>query len=173
MVRAVTVPMQMAWLPWVIRSVSRQEKAVARGSTGPSGRGVIVSPSKRAAGFSGEEPAKARATSTASSGSTLTQKAPFSITARAMRLSVRRQMSTEGGSAESEEKALTVAPARPETPSVVTTVTVAATCRMAAKKASRSTLRVSEVTGGAPVSGADPLGSPEMWRGKGNPVPGP
>ncbi|GAB4289613.1 MAG: hypothetical protein Kow0058_08950 [Roseovarius sp.] len=57
-----------------------------------------------------------------------------------MRLSSRRQTSTDGGSADSEVKALTVAPAMPAGPSVVTTVTVAATWRIAAMKASRAAL---------------------------------
>ena len=125
-----TVPMQIAWLPCIIRSVSAQENAVARGRIGPSSSWIDPSAAKRAAGSSGDGTAKARAIPTASSDSTLTQKPRFSATLRAIRLSERRQTRTEGGSAVSEVKALTVAPARPAGPSVVTTVTVAATCRM-------------------------------------------
>ena len=54
---------------------------------------------------------------------------------RAIRVSAFRHTRTEGGSAESEVNALTVAPALPSGPSVVTTVTVEATWRMASMKA--------------------------------------
>lgn len=54
-----------------------------------------------------------------------------------VRLLARRQIRTVGGSAETEAKALTVAPWRPAAPSVVTTVTEQATCRIALMKAPR------------------------------------
>lgn len=58
--------------------------------------------------------------------------------ARAIWLYECRQNSTEDGSADSGMKALTVAPALPIGPSVVTTVMFKATNRIAAMKASRS-----------------------------------
>ena len=48
-----------------------------------------------------------------------------------------KQINTEGGSADTEEKALTVAPRRPLGPSVVTTVTQLAAQRIALMNASR------------------------------------
>ena len=67
------------------------------------------------------------------------QKAPFASTAVAMRLAERRQTSTCGGSADTEEKALTVAPCRPAVPLVVTTATLLATYRMPLMNSSRET----------------------------------
>ena len=65
------------------------------------------------------------------------QKAPFASTADAMRLADRRQTRSCGGSAETEEKALTVAPCRPAVPLVVTTATLLATCRIPDMNSSR------------------------------------
>ena len=63
----------------------------------------------------------------------------MALTAAAMRLAERRQTSSCGGSAETDEKALTVAPCRPAGPVVVTTATLLATWRMPLMNSSRVT----------------------------------
>ncbi len=96
-------------------------------------------PSNRSATAVSCRPANRSAISLRAGGSTLTQKTPLAATIRAMRLSAFRQTSAEGGSADTEQKALTVAPWRPAGPSVVTTVTLLATARIAAMKSARGT----------------------------------
>jgi hypothetical protein len=84
-------------------------------------------------------PANRSAILDAESFKTLTQNMLFRVTACDIRDSMRKQTSTEGGSADTEQNAVTVAPWRPAGPSVVTTATLFATERIARTKFLRST----------------------------------
>ncbi len=66
------------------------------------------------------------------------QRLPLTATASAIRLPDRKHTRIIGGSAETDEKALTVAPWQPAEPSVVTTATELATRRMVRTNESRA-----------------------------------
>src|SRR5262249_41817693 len=83
-------------------------------------------------------PAKRSEISVCSARSTFTQKRPLRLIAWQAGLAWWTQTSRAGRSAETEDIALTVTPARPPGPSVVTTFTVAAARLMPSRKLSRS-----------------------------------
>jgi len=94
----------------------------------------------RSGSSASNRPANRPARALAPSGRTFTQKTRLRPTAKPIRLSDLRHTKTDGGSAESEEKALTVAPVGPSSPRVVTTVTDCATWRIASINKLRSTM---------------------------------
>src|SRR5689334_16096773 len=128
----------MAWLPASIRSRRRHSnQAVASASTGAPAGPVAQLPWAKRSSPEGSQ-AKRSARARCSGFRMLTAKIPawrISSSGLAARLMQQRSW---GGSAETEQRAVAVSPLRPARPRTVTTVTVAASLRITALKASAS-----------------------------------
>ena len=128
----------MMWLPDRTNCSNWHLKVVDPTISGTTAS-VRLIPSNLSVNWPSSMPAKRLAMASLPSGKTLTVKAPFSFTKSPMREFAFKHTKTVGGSAETEQKAETVAPCRPAAPSVVTTVTLWATARMAWMKSWRVT----------------------------------
>ena len=137
---ALTLPIQISWLPWVMILSNVHSNAMAPSNTAPEGvLAHLIAPNRSGCSVS-NRPANRSAKSQAPSGNTLTQNTWFCATAKPILLSDFRHTKTDGGSADKDENALTVAPVDPFFQIVVTIVTDCAIFRMASMNNVRLTI---------------------------------